>query len=613
MEIKLIIDKLKENSINEYELNEIFKFLESVSIKNPLIFTDYIKDFLYLLNNSSYQLYIIGLLEDLSIHHPEIFEGSIGNLLNCLKIQEIQLDILSILDNILEKDPHILIDDINHISKAINEPHNKKIKSELNDIYNELKYKFPDFILDPIESLIKEIENQDINIINVYENILTNYRDFIKNDVEFDIDPLELLVIFSEKSPEIFKDSIEYLINSLENEDIQLYSIEILKNIATKVPLYFENYISKLIRYLKKDEFQFEIIEILQEIAKIPRLLQSEISNLIEFLEIENIRLDLIRILRDISEINPTFFKNNIQKIINLLNINDISFRLNIWGILSNIVYEEPEMIKPYIPDLIKLLNNDDLYLETVDLLKNIGRRDPTLFKDYVKQLIDILDKERPDEDIIDIFLNISIRSPEILYEYDSIFLELLDNKEVSDEILDILVNILKAQPIEMFDKIINYLNYLDENSVIDNLYPEIKKYLQKGHSIIMKNTDLFVEFIINKYNKLNFRNNIEDLKNNYAKYNLIKSVLDETEQLILKLEPIITQLNPNKITHASQIILLIDYIINLKKFMNITEKYIDRIDLVNLKENRKMFYELLTTFKKGIAKITGKIHKKFK
>ncbi|MBD3227551.1 MAG: hypothetical protein GF329_05110, partial [Candidatus Lokiarchaeota archaeon] len=291
MEIKKLFEKLRAYDREEVQYKEIFRRLTKKFETNPYILRSYLKNLVDLLETKDYQLYIIDILDMISIHNPEIYEGSIKTLISGLKYEEIQLDILSILENILQGEPNILIDQIKTIKKAIDDPNNIKIKSDLIGIKKDLKQQFPDIIIDPVDSLIREIENQNLNIVNIYDNLLSNYRDVIKNNIQDSIDdPIILLLSFSEKMPEIFRNSIEYLLNGLENKDLQLYYIDILKNIAKEEPIYFDGMVSRLISYLDNKIFQFDVIDILKSLTAVPRLFQTAIKELILKLEIDIIK-----------------------------------------------------------------------------------------------------------------------------------------------------------------------------------------------------------------------------------------------------------------------------------------------------------------------------------
>ncbi|MHA1268196.1 MAG: hypothetical protein ACTSPY_00295 [Candidatus Helarchaeota archaeon] len=598
------------SDVDKSDIMETFHELELIISRNIFLITDYIKDLIGLLKKDDYRLYVVDILEDISMKNPELFENSIKLLLDNLKIHDLQLDILSILENILEKDPNIFIDEIIHIKNAVNEPFNNKIKQDLYKIYVELKNKFPDMILDPIDSLIKEIEDQDINIINIYDNLFTNYREIIEKNIDDDFDPLKLLLSFSENKTEIFKDSINYLINSLENEMVQLYTIDILKNISKKMPIYFEGYIHQLISYLDMELFQFDIVEILEYLTQIPRLFQSEIPFLISQLNNKYIKLDIIRILREISEVNPTFFKNEIGNLIQFLNDNNISFKLNIWGILRNISYDAPEIIKNNIIDFINLLENEVLRLESIDILKNLGRKNPTLFKDNILDLIQYLNIKELKGDILDILLNISIRDPKLLFNYESEIFNLLKSSEIQDEVIKIFTNIIQFVPRTFIEKIPIYLNNLDIKIILDKLYPEIRTILIQNKFVINNNLKIFNKLIINGYATIEFKDTLNIIKSKLENYKVLGRIIKNIDDKFATIDEIFLKLDQNQIVPAKYVIILLDYIFNLKNFSLILKEYIDKEYLFDQKENRVSFYEILKTIEHGLNKMTNKIKK---
>lgn len=612
MEVQSIIEKLKNKKVEDSKIKGFFKELEAIFSRNPLLLTNFMNDFIELLDEKDYQLFIIDILEYNSIKNPEIFDGSINLLIISLKNRNIQLDILSIIQNILENDPHILIDEIAILGDAAENPDNIKIKSDLKGIIKDLKHKFPEMIIDPIDSLIREIENKDIDIINIYKNLQSNYGEVIKKNIEETIDdPIELLITFSNKTPEIFRESIEYLINSLDNEDLQLYTIDILKNIAKKEPFFFENHVHRLIQKLDNPSFQFYIMEIIECLKEYPRLFQSEIKSIIEKLDLKYLKLDLIRLLRDFSETNPEFFKNKIKYLLNYLDTSNVSFRINILALIRNISYDEPLILKSSLNEIINLLSTENIRLEVIEILKNLGRKIPDIYDGHIKKLLEYIKHIEIRNQIIDIIQNISIRFPELLFNYDIVLFKLLD-EDPTENLIDIIRNILKIQSKELNEHIPEYLENLNKEIAIKTIYPEIRKILKKNQVIIKNNKEIFLDFIKDKYYKIKLKEEIRNFISKFSQFPSINDKIESIYNIISKNDAIFKDIKNYKIEDMEAFIILIDYIINCMDFIAILEKYEKLGEVFELEANRKMLYELLISFKKGLNKINKKLWKFF-
>ena len=345
-------------------------------------------------------------------------------------------------------------------------------------------------------------------------------------------------------------------------------------------------------------------------LVQIPRLFQSHVHFIIEKLNIQEVKLDLARLLRNISETNPSFFKDEIAHLIKLLYDKDFNYRLNLWGILRNITYDEPELIKNNISEIINLIKNENLKFEAIELLKIIGRKNPDLFKDNIELLLDFFSINEIRADITDILLNISLRYPHLLYEYILDLFNLLEYESSRTDIIEIIRNILKLHPKILFPQIPIYLEKLTDNYIINELYSEIKKMILKNKEIIVENYIKFKDFIIKNYNYAEINNDLIELELLFKKSPLILQVITKIKDKCSSFNEYIENFTDFEKVPPKTILFLIDYIIILKNFSSIFNKYIKIKHIFEDKEERKDFYQMLLTFKNGIEKLYGKIKK---
>jgi hypothetical protein len=280
-------------------------------------------------------------------------------------------------------------------------------------------------------------------------------------------------------------------------------------------------------------------------------------------------------------------------------------------GLIRNISYDAPLILKSSLNKIIAFLRYENIRLEVIEILKNLGRKIPEIYDGHIEELLEYIKYIEIRNQVIDIIQNISIRFPELLFNYDIVLFKLLD-EDPTENLIDIIRNILKIQSKELNQHIAEYLENLNKEITIKTIYPEIRKILKKNQSLIKNNKDILLDFIKDKYRKIIKK---EEIKNSISKFSHFQSITDKLESIyniISKIDVLFIDLKNYKIEDMELIIFLIDYIVNLMDFVAILEKFEKLGEAIESEANKKMFYELLISFEKGLNKINKKIKKSF-